>query len=107
MLSYDRNFEPTFRTRSKGGRAVPIPCELSDPASVADAGDRCTQSVDGCDVLVNNAGLHAPENLFECRGMHDPGPMSGLGDDAVANVAERVGLRGEVSFFKVSFSDCH
>lgn len=65
MLSYDRNFEPTFRTFSKGGRAVPIPCELSDPASVADASDRCTQSVDGCDVLVNNAGFHAPGGLAD------------------------------------------
>jgi len=50
---------------AKGGRAVPIHCDVSDPASVAAARDRCAQSVGGCDVLVNNAGFQAPGGLAD------------------------------------------
>ena len=39
------------------GDSQVIECELSDPASVARAGERILRSADRCDVLINNAGI--------------------------------------------------
>jgi NAD(P)-dependent dehydrogenase (short-subunit alcohol dehydrogenase family) len=47
----------------KGARAVAIPCDTSDPASVAAAGERLGTALGACDVLVNNAGFLSPGAL--------------------------------------------
>jgi NAD(P)-dependent dehydrogenase (short-subunit alcohol dehydrogenase family) len=47
----------------KGARAVAIPCDTSDPASVAAAAERVAAGLGPCDVLVNNAGFLSPGAL--------------------------------------------
>ena len=42
------------------GRAVAIPCELTDPQAVASLGERVRSEFGRCDILVNNAGIGAP-----------------------------------------------
>ena len=57
----DRNADAAAATvaqiTGRGGQAVAIGCDVSDPASVAAAGERSAAAFGPCDVLVNNAGV--------------------------------------------------
>jgi len=45
---------------SAGGRAVAVPCDIGDPASVQSLFDEISRSFGRLDLLFNNAGLGAP-----------------------------------------------
>ena len=57
----DRNLEGSQATveqiTSRGGQAIAIACDISDPASVTAAAERSQAAFGPCDVLVNNAGV--------------------------------------------------
>ncbi len=53
-----------------GRRALPVPCDVSDPAQVEAAGAEISRHYDHVDVLVNNAGIPAPRT-FEETGFAD------------------------------------
>lgn len=63
----DRNAEAAAATvaqiAERGGQAVAIACDVSDPASVAAAGERSVAEFGACDILVNNAGVLRPGAL--------------------------------------------
>ena len=67
MALLDKNAETcataTGTLVDKGATAVAIPCDTSDPASVAAACERLTAALGPCDVLVNNAGFLSPGAL--------------------------------------------
>lgn len=42
---------------SAGGRAAILPCDLRDPAAVAQLGQQVARDYQRCDILVNNAGV--------------------------------------------------
>lgn len=46
--------------RAAGGVAEPVPCDVADPVSVAEAVATATEALGPCDILVNNAGRIAP-----------------------------------------------
>jgi NAD(P)-dependent dehydrogenase (short-subunit alcohol dehydrogenase family) len=45
------------RLASSGPRVLALHCDVSDPHEVAAVADRVAQEFDGCDLLVNNAGV--------------------------------------------------
>lgn len=42
---------------AQGRRVLALHCDVSDPRQVSDAADRVTREFDGCDLMVNNAGV--------------------------------------------------
>ena len=65
LLDRDRNtMEESFaEVKAIGVPAMAIACDVSDPASVAEAASKSFSAVGPCDVLVNNAGLLRPGAL--------------------------------------------
>ena len=63
----DRNVEAAEASvaaiAERGGKAVAIDCDVSDPASVTAAGERSVAVFGPCDILVNNAGVLRPGAL--------------------------------------------
>jgi 3-oxoacyl-[acyl-carrier protein] reductase len=56
-LSGTREAPLTALAAELGDRAHVVPCNLSDPAAVADLPKRATDAMGGLDILVNNAGI--------------------------------------------------
>ena len=52
--------------RAAGGKAAPLPCDLTDRGAV----EAAFGSLDRIDVLVNNAGMNVPEPFLEVSGDH-------------------------------------
>ncbi len=50
-------------TQDLGGRAHPLPCDLSDPKAVDGLAGQAEEAMGGLDILVNNAGV-TRDNLF-------------------------------------------
>lgn len=50
------------RIRAEGGKAVAVPCDVSDPAAVTRAVEEVTTELGPVDILVNNAGF-AKDNM--------------------------------------------
>lgn len=63
----DRNVDAAEETvtqiTQRGGAAVAVGCDVSDPASVAAAAQRSADAFGPCDILVNNAGVLRPGAL--------------------------------------------
>lgn len=53
----DRLAEVAGEIRERGGRALPVPCDVADRAQVEALRDRVLAEYGRCDVLVNNAGI--------------------------------------------------
>lgn len=49
---------------AEGGKAIGLPCDIGDEASVTHAAARCESELGRCDVLVNNAGTMHPTGLL-------------------------------------------
>jgi pyridoxal 4-dehydrogenase len=62
---FDREDEATrAAAEALGDRATPVPADVADPSSVAEAVARVLEEHDRVDVLVNNAGIY-PHTPFE------------------------------------------
>src|SRR5262249_53461839 len=48
-----------------GGRAVAVPCDVTDPVQVAGLRERVTAEVGGVDILVNNAGAAGSHKFLD------------------------------------------
>jgi NAD(P)-dependent dehydrogenase (short-subunit alcohol dehydrogenase family) len=48
----------------RSGKALALPCDLTDPKAVAAFGERVREQCGRCDILVNNAGIY-PMRLFD------------------------------------------
>jgi len=61
VVLLDRDREASERAAAaihgKAGSALPLECDVSDPASVAAAAAEVSRAIGACDVLVNNAGF--------------------------------------------------
>ena len=55
--------ETERQIRENGGTALGLPCDVSDPASIADAASASEAAHGPCAVMVNNAGLLRPGPL--------------------------------------------
>lgn len=45
------------RIRARGGRALPVHCDVAEPADLAELVERTDAAYGRCDVLINNAGI--------------------------------------------------
>ena len=65
----DRNADAAAKTvaeiAERGGQAIAIDCDVSDPVSVAGAAERSAAAFGPCDILVNNAGVLSAGALDE------------------------------------------
>lgn len=53
----DRLVALAAEIESRGGRALPVPCDVTDRAQIESLRDRVLAAYGRCDVLVNNAGI--------------------------------------------------
>ncbi|MCC2670386.1 MAG: short-chain dehydrogenase/reductase, partial [Armatimonadetes bacterium] len=59
-------FTPTAAEIAReGGQALFVPCDASDPQSLAALFERAVEQFGGVDILVNNAGIHVPGSSQE------------------------------------------
>ncbi|WNG26679.1 SDR family oxidoreductase [Cystobacter fuscus] len=56
----DRAEDSCAAIRAEGGTAIPLLCDVSDPAAVAAAVAQTKQTFGGIDILVNNVGIGGP-----------------------------------------------
>ena len=57
------------KIQGAGGQATSLPCDLQDPAAVAQLGERVAREFQRCDILVNNAAVG-----LEGRPLHELAP---------------------------------